>query len=214
VNLQASIPNSLPDTAVVAVSPSFTPSGVANTIAGSAYDCRFLQSPVSVTISAGATQSNQVNVSGGTVAGACTFGTGALSVPTQNFQITPPLSGAVLHNTVGVPYIAQVSESASGNPFTLVVTGYSMTRDLQSITYTFTTSQSNYTVASGPVTVTVATPAATWFSSTGSAATGGQFQYTQQFSISGGSSGNLSSVSVTVNSQTSGTSPPVSINLQ
>ena len=208
VNLQAAIPNSLPDAAAVTVSPSFTTIGVANTIAGSAYDCRFTQSPVSVSISAGALQSNQVTVSAGTVAGNCVFGPTVLSVPSQNFQLTPTPSPVSLNN-VGAPYIAQVSESATGNPFTLVVTGYSMTRDLQSITYTFSTSQSNYTVASGPVTVTVATPAATWFNSAGSAATGGQFQYTQQFNISGGTSANLSSVSVTVTSQTSGTSPPV-----
>ena len=65
-----------------------------------------------------------------------------------------------------------------------------------------------------PSTPWVTSPAATWYSSAGSAATGGQFQYTQQFKISGGTSANLSSVTVTVTSQTSGTSPPVTINLQ
>jgi len=216
LNLQAAIPNGLPDTATVAlaVSPSSPASAVAHTIAGSAYDCRFMQSPVSVSISAGALQSSQITVSAGTVEGSCNFGTGVLSVPAANFQITPPTSTVSVTNGFVVPYIAQVTESATGNPFTLVVTGFSTTRDLQSITYTFNTNQSGYTIASGSVTVTVATPAATWFTSAGSAATGGQFQYTCPFTVSGGTSGNLSSVSVTVTSQTSGTSPPVTINLQ
>jgi hypothetical protein len=204
----------------VAVNASFAASSnVANTITGSAYDCRFTQSPVSVTIAAAATQSSPVMVSAGTVAGTCVFGTAALSVPTQNFQISPPESSVQLANSTPAPYIAQVSETSSPGSatLTLVVTGYSMTRDLQSLTYTFTTTQSGFSVTSAPVVVMVNGPANTWYSSSGSAATGGQFQYTQQFSITASSgtatSANLASVSVTATSASSGNSPPVTTTL-
>jgi hypothetical protein len=216
-SIQATLPNAFPDAATVALTPAFSPSGVANaaTSAG-AYDCRFVpQSGASVTIPAAQTQSASSTVSGGTVAGTCSIGVTGVSVP--GFNYSPSANAISIANTPSAsatPNIANgvIQQSAAGNStLTLQVTGYSMTRDLSSIAFTFTP-LSGFTLGSPTVTANVQSQAVTWYTSAGSAVTGGQFQYTQSFNIGSGTSANLSSVTVTVTS-TTGSSPPVTISL-
>ena len=220
-NLYATLPNVLPDASTVTFSTTFSPSGTVVNAAQNpgAYDCRFVQqSGANVTIPAAQTQSPSSTVSGGTVAGTCNFGVAGASVPTWSFQYSPsaiPVSLTNIANSNNSPYIAAVSQMspAANSTLTVVVTGYSMTRDLSQITYAFNPA-SGTTLNSGTVVASVQTPAAAWYTSAGSAATGGQFQYTQSFNISPspGTSADLSSVTVTV-TLTTGTSPPVTISL-
>jgi hypothetical protein len=216
-NVAVTQPNALPDAATLTLNQTFSPSGVVNAASSpGAYDCRFVpQSGSNVTIPAGQTQSPASTFSGGTVAGTCSIGVSNVSLPGLNFE--PPLNSVSITNTPSssnTPNIANgVSQtSAAANAtLTLQVTGYSMTRDLSLITFAFSPA-SGFTIGSSTVTANVQSQAVTWYTSAGSAATGGQFQYSQSFNIGSGTSADLNSVTVTVTS-TTGTSPPVTISL-
>lgn len=217
--VQVALPGSgLPDPATVTLSTSLTPSGVVNAAASpGSYDCRVVsQSGGSVTIPAGSTQSS-TTVSGGTVAGTCSTGLSGVSVPAPGLNYSPTSNTVSITNTPSssnTPYIASVSQSsapASGT-LTLVVTGYSLTRDLSSITFNFTPA-SGYSIGSASLTANVQSQAVSWYTSAGSAATGGQFQYTQSFNIGSGTSANLAQVSVSIASST-GSSQPTVISLK
>ncbi len=216
--VQAALPGStLPDPATVALSASFSANGVVNAAASpGSYDCRFVpQAGSSVTVPA-ASASASTTVSGGTVAGTCSIGVSGASVPGLNYS--PTFNSVSIINTPSssnTPYIASVTQSSApgSGTLTLVVTGYSLTRDLSSIAFTFTPA-SGFSLGSPSVSANVQSQAVTWYTSAGSAATGGQFQYTQSFNIGSGTSANLAQVSVSIASSTGSSQQPVAISLK
>ncbi|MBZ5623456.1 MAG: WD40 repeat domain-containing protein [Acidobacteriia bacterium] len=211
--IQVAIPTALPDVAAVQVNANFAANQVLNVPAGvnsPTYDCRITQSPVSVTISAGQLQSAvSIPISAGTVAGSCNFVTGQMSIGSGFAFSPPPSQSAALANAPDVPFL-NAPTITPGNPFTVQVTGWSTRRDLNTITYTFT-ARSGSTLATSQFPKDIRTDAVTWFTDARSNSTGGSFSYSQTFNISGGTSSNLQSVSITVNS-TAGNSQPVSVN--
>lgn len=208
-NIQTTLPKALSDNAQLSYATNFTVSGGVTAAASpGAYDCNI--SAASVTIPAGQTQSPNATFSGGTVAGNCSATVSQVSLPTLNFA--PAVTGGpTITNSAMVPQITSVAETASGGTLTLVVTGYSLTRDLSNITYTFTPA-SGFSITSAQLPVNVQSGALSWYQGASSAATGGQFQYTQSFNLSSATSADLSSVAVTVTSST-GTSPSMTATL-
>jgi hypothetical protein len=214
-NAVATIPTALPDTTIIAITPSFSANGVQNSIAGSAYDCR-LTSPVSavtstsvsIPISAGQTQSAQFTASAGTVAGTCTIGVSSITAGSGAAPLTigsgaAGFSSAALNmaNAADAPFLNQPSiTSAPGSgTLTIQVTGWSTTRDLTNLVFAFTP-KSGFSLTSSALTVDVSSASRTWYTDPRSAATGGSFLYTANFTISGGTSSALGSVSVTAGS--------------
>jgi hypothetical protein len=197
----------MPESSTIAVAPSFSVnSGVANVVGGNpAYDCRFVQSPVTITVAAGQTQGPvSVPVSAGTVAGTCTFAASAMTVG-SNPSI--PVTGSVqLTNSLDSPYISQATLTAQGNPFTIQIVGWATRRTLSSITFTFTATSGTTNSSSAPITISVGSQAQTYYTGAGSAATGGSYLYNQPFTVSGGSSSNIQSVTITVNDGTNSSS--------
>ena len=82
------------------------------------------------------------------------------------------------------PSISSVSSSVSGNTLTVVVTGYSSTREIQSATFAFTPA-SGASISQKTITISAATLFTTWYTTTGSAQYGSSFTYTQLFTLSG-----------------------------
>ena len=78
----------------------------------------------------------------------------------------------------------------------VVVTGYSNTREVSSGSFTFTASSGN-TLSQTQFTVALTSAYAAWFSSTASNPTGGQFKLTVPFSVTG-STAAITKVSVTL----------------
>ncbi len=180
---------------------------------------------VNYTIPAGSTQANfdgasSVNVLTGTVAGTTTLTagitapTGVTSAATQSFTTNPT-----------VPFISNVSFTDTPGLVTVVVTGFSSSRDVSSAVFDFAPS-SNATInqtGTPPVTDNIITvPVSSfpisgglggfepWFASTTSWATGSEFTLTVPFSVTGNSD-DIVAVTVTlINSK--GASNPVSPN--
>ena len=168
---------------------------------------------VNFTIPAGSTQASfsgasSVKLSTGTVAGATTL-TAAVTAPiavasaaVQTFTTNPT-----------PPFISNVSFTTAPGAVTVVVTGFSSTRDMASATFNFAPS-SNATInetnnMSNPIlSISVSPPFQTWFNSTTSYATGSGFTLTVPFSVTGNSA-DIVAVTVTlINSK--GASTPVS----
>jgi hypothetical protein len=233
-SLQVSVPRALPDIMSVGVKPTLVPSGVVNGLTGAVYDCRLLQGSGNVSIAAGQTASSPFTVSAGTVAGTCGFATGSVTVGNPALSFVPPSAPVSFTNSVAAPTLNPASvtndwfQTSSGlaNGFYVVVSGWATTRDLISVTYTFT-AMPGYTLGAasppyylgGTITQNVQAGAVSWFTSQASASTGGSFLYTQQFtvynsnlSVPGAGCHMLQSVSITVTSS-AGTSAPVSVNI-
>ncbi|HLH40156.1 MAG TPA: hypothetical protein VKX39_13485 [Bryobacteraceae bacterium] len=168
---------------------------------------------VNFTIPAGSTQANfsgapSVKLSTGTVAGTTTL-TAAITAPqsvasaaVQSFTTTPT-----------PPFISNVSFTTTPGAVTVVITGFSSTRDVASAVFNFAPS-SNATInesnnMSNPnLSVSTSPQFEAWFNSTTSYATGSEFTLTVPFSVSGNSA-DIVAVTVTlINSK--GASTPVS----
>ncbi len=168
---------------------------------------------VNFTIPAGSTQASfsgapSVKFSTGTVAGTTTL-TASITAP-------QPVAAAAVQSfttTPTPPFISNVSFTTAPGSATVVVTGFSSTRDVASAVFNFapasnaTINESNNT--SNPnLAVSTSPQFQAWFNSTTSYATGSEFTLTVPFSVSGNSA-DIVAVTVTlINSR--GASTPVS----
>jgi hypothetical protein len=145
----------------------------------------------------------------GTVAGAIAF---SATVTTSGAALTlsnnPEVTATVPQE---VPGILSVSIQQVSSGFNVVVTGYSNTREITQAVFTFTPQPGSQIQSTSFTPANVGTTFQTWYASDASTAFGGQFTYTQPFSITAGSVSALQSVTVTLtNSQ--GTSSGVTAN--
>jgi len=140
----------------------------------------------------------------GTVAGTITL-TATMNAGGQDITPTPPPTKTITIDPA-VPVITLVALQQTGGGLTVLVTGYSNTREVSSGTFTFTASNGS---SIAPVTVSLTSAYAAWFGSTASNATGGQFKLTVPFSVTQGSASAVTKVSVTL-TNSKGTSAPVS----
>ncbi len=128
-------------------------------------------------------------------------------------EITPDTRPEVRFNVLeAAPVLQRVNLGGTGQGgFNLQVTGYSTSRSVDSLAFSFTAS-SGSALATESVSVDVAGSFQTYFGSNQSAASGGQFTVTVNFNVDEGAFEDLGSVSVTA-TNASGTSNSVSLNL-
>ena len=130
----------------------------------------------------------------GTVAGTITI-TASLSAGGQD--ITPgPAPTKTITIDPAVPLITSVALQQVTGGLSVVVSGYSNTREVSSGTFTFTVSNGN---ALSPPQIVVSLTAAytAWFNNAASNATGGQFKLTVPFTVTGSATA-VTKVSVTL----------------
>ena len=128
-------------------------------------------------------------------------------------EITPDTRPEVRFNVLeAAPVLQRVNLGGTGQGgFNLQVTGYSTTRSVDSLAFSFTAS-SGSALATDSINVDVAGSFQTYFGGNQSAASGGQFTVTVNFNVDEGAFEDLGSVSVTA-TNASGTSNSVSLNL-
>ena len=130
----------------------------------------------------------------GTVAGTITL-TASMSAGGQD--ITPsPAPTQTITIAAAVPVITSVALQQVTGGVSVVVEGYSNTREVSSGSFTFTASSGN-TLSQTQFTVALTSAYAAWFSSTASNPTGGQFKLTVPFSVTG-SAAAITKVTVTL----------------
>ena len=144
----------------------------------------------------------------GTVAGTLTLTLTRLIAGIDNVLPSPPpsksftIAGAaptITPNTVKI-----INGSSAG--FTVEVIGFTTTRDIRSVTLTFTSSQS--IDGGGTVTIDLTTPFNTYFSSVTGLANGGTFKLDIPFTISGADANVVSAVTVVLTNSV-GSSPSI-----
>jgi sugar lactone lactonase YvrE len=128
------------------------------------------------------TETPLILVQAGTTSGTISV---SLQLTASGVNVTPPnLAPITIVVPKVAPTISALSFSASGNTLTVVVSGYSSTREIQSATFSFTPG-SGATLADKSLTVTANTLFATWYAAADSAQYGSSFTYTQLFTLSG-----------------------------
>jgi hypothetical protein len=137
---------------------------------------------VNFTIPAGSTQANfsgasSVAVLTGTVAGTITITANVNGGSAATASVTTARQP---------PVISSVTLSQSTGALTVVVTGYTSTRETQTGVFSFSAGNSA-TIQNSSLTVTLAPAFAVWFSNSTSIATGGQFTLTMPFTVQGDS---------------------------
>jgi hypothetical protein len=147
------------------------------------------------TVPAGSTTTPQVALQTGTVAGTITV---TLSLTADGVDVTPAgVSPITLAIAPAAPVITNITfTNSSSGAITVVVSGYSNTRDMSSASFIFTGTGSN-SLASPTVSVPVTSLFTPWYTSSSSDAYGSEFTYTQNFQLSRPDSG-LTGVSVTL----------------
>jgi hypothetical protein len=127
----------------------------------------------------------------GTVAGTITLTT---SMSAGGQDITPsPAPTSTIATPAAVPVINSVTLQQVTGGVSVVVTGYSNTREVSSGSFTFTVSGSTLS----PITVPLTSAFTTWFSNSTSNPTGGQFKLTVPFSVTGNATA-ITKVTVTL----------------
>jgi sugar lactone lactonase YvrE len=155
-------------------------------------------------LAANSTATPVVLVQVGNVSGTITI---SLQLNAAGVNVTPTNVAPI---TIVVPRVAPtittLSFSTSGTTLTVLVTGFSTTREIQSTTFNFTPA-SGASLAQKTVTVPATGLFTTWYTTAGSAQFGSAFTYTQLFTLSGNASA-VAGVGVTL-TNTVGTSTEV-----
>jgi hypothetical protein len=134
----------------------------------------------------------------GSIAGAIVF---TASVSADNIPLTPT-TAVTLNLPQEPPAILSVSIQQVTSGFNVMVTGYSNTREITQAAFTFTAQPGSQIQSTSFTPADVGATFQTWYASPASIAYGGQFLYTQPFTITSGTVSALQSVTVTLtNSQ-------------
>jgi hypothetical protein len=172
---------------------------------------------VSFTIPAGSTQANfsgatstnasSVAVLTGTVAGTITI---TLDLMASGTDVTPKPAPTAAITLITTPAFIQTVVFGASTPgaFTVVVTGFSTTRDMTTGLFHFAPS-TNATLATTDVTVALGEAFSIWYSNSASNATGSEFQLTVPFTTTNGPSADIVAVTVTLTNSKGASSPVV-----
>jgi Putative Ig domain len=131
----------------------------------------------------------------GTVAGTITL-TASMSAGGQDITPSPAPTKTIVIDPA-VPVITSVTLQQVTGGLTVVVSGYSNTREVSSGSFTFAVTSGN-TLQTAQLTVQLTSAFGTWFNNTGSNATGGQFKLTVPFSVTQGAATAITKVTVTL----------------
>jgi hypothetical protein len=160
----------------------------------------------SFTVPAGSTTTPQVALQTGTVAGTLNV---TLSLTADGVDVTPAgVSPITLVIAPATPVVTSVTFTNSGTgQLTVVVNGFSNTRDMSGVDFVFTGTGAS-ALGSSTASVTTTSLFTPWYASATSDAYGSEFTYTQNFQLSQPDSG-ITGVSVTLTNSI-GTSESVS----
>jgi predicted outer membrane repeat protein len=160
----------------------------------------------SFTVPAGSTTTPQVALQTGTVAGTINV---TLSLTADGVDVTPTgVSPITLVIAPGAPVVTSVTFTNNGTgQLTVVVNGFSNTRDMSGADFVFTGTGAS-ALGSSTASVTTTSLFTPWYASATSDAYGSEFTYTQNFQLSQPDSG-ITGVSVTLTNSI-GTSESVS----
>ena len=136
----------------------------------------------SYAVAANSTSVPPVQLQAGTDAGTITI---AATLMADGVDVTPTgLAPLVIVVPPVVPVISGTTITASGNTLTVVVHGFSNTREVSQAVFDFT-AETGDTVATPSLTIPATTIFTTWYSDATSDAYGSTFTYTQIFNTSG-----------------------------
>ncbi len=153
------------------------------------------------TLPANTTATPAILLQVGTISGTITI---TLQLTANGINVTPPnLAPVTIVVPRAAPTITALSFTASGNTLTVLVTGYSSTREIQSATFNFKAA-TGVTLAKSTVTVPATTLFSNWYSNADSVQFGSEFTYSQIFTLSADAS-QVSGIGVTL-TNTIGTS--------
>jgi hypothetical protein len=157
-----------------------------------------------ITIPAGSTTgSSDVGVQTGTVAGVITVTSALLA---SGADVTPsPVPRQTIRINAGAPVLTQVTGARTSTGFTVTITGFVTTREMTQAVFQFNpTPGTNLQTTS--LTVTLDSLFSSYFGSAAAGPFGGQFTFTQTFTVNGNVQG-VGSVTVTLANRV-GTSAP------
>jgi len=141
---------------------------------------------------------NSVSLQTGTTAGVITITPQLLASTTDLTPVPPPTAQITINPSV--PSISSVQATRASTGFTVVVSGFSDTREVSQAIFHFNSANGS-TLQTTDLTVPVSSLFSTWYQSSAAGPFGGQFLYTQIFNVAGDTSA-IASVTVTlVNSQ-------------
>ena len=163
------------------------------------------------TIPAGSTQASfsgqsSIPVLTGTVAGTITLTVSSLISSGTDVTPSPPPSATIVTNPT-VPFISSVTFSVSTGALTVVVNGFSSSRDMTTGSFNFAPATGD-AVAQSSIAVQLGSVFTTWYQSATSNAYGSAFTLTVPFSVQGDAA-DIVAVTVTL-TNSKGTSNPVS----
>lgn len=134
----------------------------------------------------------------GTVAGTITL---SARLQTGSVVITPtPVSVQTIQVNRSAPVITAAAFTRNGSTIEVRVTGYSTTREITQGVFQFQASGGN-TLTTSDITLPLEEPFSRWFRDSASVPYGGQFSFTQQFTIQGDANA-VTPVSVTLTNRT------------
>jgi hypothetical protein len=209
--LSATYPSTVTGTVVLTFTPSVTPpAGSTGTIDDNMIQFSSGGRTATFTIAAGSTTASNLTVLTGTTAGTITLTT---TLTLNGATLGSPTTQTIV-NAPGVPFISKVTLQQISGGVTVVITGFSSTRDMINASFAFAPATGD-TFTSDNVSVPVQTPFATWYANTAVAnAYGTQFTLTIPFTLATAtqSVSSVAVVSVTVTLQNSkGASNPVTL---
>jgi hypothetical protein len=135
-----------------------------------------------------------VQLQAGTIAGTITI---PIQLTAGGVVVTPAtLQPVVIVVPPAVPSITSASITRSGDQLTVILDGFSNTREATQATFQFTAAP-NAQIDTPSITIPVGTIFADWFSNAASDPYGSTFNYTQVFNVPGGA-GVVGSVQITI----------------
>jgi hypothetical protein len=198
----ATYPSTVTGTIVLTFQPSVTPpAGSTGTIDDAMIQFSGGGRTATFTIAAGSTTASNLTVLTGTTAGTITLTT---TLTSNGATLGSPTTQTIL-NAAGVPFISKVTLQQVAGGVTVVITGFSSTRDMVNASFAFAPATGD-TFTSDNVSVPVQTPFATWWANTAVANPfGTQFTLTVPFTLATATQSvtNVVVVSVTVTLQNS-----------
>ncbi|MCU1233663.1 MAG: Ig family protein [Candidatus Solibacter sp.] len=163
-----------------------------------------------ITIPAGATLgANTVGVQTGSVAGLITI---AAQLQAAGTDVTPaPAPRFTIRIAALAPVPTTVTATRNSTGFTVTVIGYVTTREITQVIFTFNAAPGT-NLQTTSLTIPVDTLFSAYFSGSGATPFGGQFSFTQPFTVNGGSSAIVSVTITMVNKIGQSTAVTVTLN--
>jgi hypothetical protein len=193
--ISASYPSAITGTVTLVFTPSVTPpSGSTGTIDDNMIQFSGGGRTATFTIPAGSTTAPTLTVLTGTTAGTITLTT---TLTSNGTTLGSPVTQTIV-NAAGVPFISKVTLTQQAGGVTVVITGFSSTRDMINASFAFAPATGD-TFTSDNVSVPVQSAFATWYANTAQANPyGTQFTLTVPFTLATATQSVTSVVAVSV----------------